>query len=142
MMPVNAAESAKAPKTAYIGTAGFTGDIKARVKTFEDACALVGEDPEDYKFSDGEPDEIAYRKLKVIAKALNNGWFPDWNNDGQLKWYPWFYLNSPGFRFCGSSFASTDASTGSGSRLRFASEELATYAGKQFIDLFRDYMTL
>ena len=129
-------------KTASFAATSFTGSITARVKTFKDACDVLGIDSNDEAFSYGESDEIAYAKLKVITKALNQGWVPDWNNDKQLKWYPWFYMNNPGFRFYVSVYASACASTGSGSRLRFASEELATYAGKQFLDLYRDYMTM
>jgi hypothetical protein len=74
--------------------------VTDRVKTFEDACAEVGEDPTDENFSEGTVDEIAYKKIKVIVRALNEGWKPDWNNSNQYKWYPWFYLNEPsGFRF-------------------------------------------
>ena len=149
MTPLKTSADLRANCSAGPSRQPFTGDMKAwetyitgRVKTFEGACAEVGEDPHDEKFSDGEPDELAYRKLKVIAKALNNGWVPDWNNGNQSKWYPWFYMDSPGFRFRVSSYAAAYAVAGAGSRLRFASEALSTYAGKQFLDLFRDYMTL
>jgi hypothetical protein len=71
----------------------FSGKITDRIKTFEDACAEVGEDPEHDKFTEGTPDEIAFKKIKVITKALNEGWLPNWNNSGERKWYPWFYLD-------------------------------------------------
>jgi|GEM_PF-184966 len=149
MTPLKAGEAFKADTTAASTRAPFAGDMKAwetyivgRVKTFENACAEVGEDPNDYNFSEGTPDEIAYKKLKVIAKALNNGWEPDWNNGNQAKWYPWFYLDTPGFRFNVSHFTYSAALAGSGSRLRFASEILSNYAGKQYLELYRQYMTL
>lgn len=115
----------------------FTGKITDRIKTFEDACSEVGEDPEDDKFEEGAPDEIAFKKIKVIVRALNEGWTPDWNNNGQYKWSPWFYLNSPGFRFSFSLFSHSASYSASGSRLCFKSEELATYAGKTFLSLYQ-----
>ncbi|MFT3704672.1 MAG: hypothetical protein QM802_20070 [Agriterribacter sp.] len=117
----------------------FSQKITDRIKTFEDACAEIGEDPVNPKFIIGEPDEIAYRKLKVIIKVLNEGWVPDWNNSSQYKWRPWFYLNAPGFRFSGTSYVFTHSTVGS--RLCFKSEELCEYAANQFIDIYKDYFT-
>jgi len=129
-------------KSANVDCIRPNGDVKVRIKTFADACAELGMDVNNEEFLYGERDEIAYAKLKVITRALNQGWVPDWNNDNQLKWYPWFFMNNPGFRFLVSYYTRTAAYAGAGSRLRFASEELATYAGKQFLDLYRDYMTM
>lgn len=124
------------------GSAAFIQQkITDRVKSFEDACDVLGIDPEDV-FDDciDASDEIAFKKLKVIVKALNEGWIPNWNNSDQRKWYPWFYMDDPGFRFfdslCGLLF------TVVGSRLCFASEEISNYAGNQFIDLYKLLFTL
>jgi hypothetical protein len=76
----------------------FSQKITDRVKTFEDACEIAGVDPRDRKFLDAAEDEIAYSKLRVIISVLNEGWTPDWDNSRQYKYYPWFYLDSPGFR--------------------------------------------
>jgi hypothetical protein len=114
-----------------------------KIKTFEDACSAANEDPNDPKFSTGTVDEIAFKKLKVITKALNPvGFKPDWNNSNQYKWTPWFYMNSPGFRFNGSICDVTGTGTTGGSRLCFASEEISNYAGKQFLSLYSDMMIL
>ena len=54
-------------------------DITKRVKTYADACAVLGIEPMNEAvlvklgFTN---DEIAYRKLKTIAEALNEGWRP------------------------------------------------------------------
>ena len=34
--------------------------------------------------------EIAYKKLEIIAKALNFGWCPNWADFDECKYYPWF----------------------------------------------------
>lgn len=55
-------------------------DITKRVKTYADACAVLGIEPmnETVLAKLGfTKDEIAYRKLKTIAEALNEGWRPD-----------------------------------------------------------------
>ena len=51
-------------------------DVTERIKTFADAAKAVGiEDPEEWEeqHSDLEPDVLAYFKLRIITKALNEG---------------------------------------------------------------------
>lgn len=120
------------------GETTFTEKITDRIKTFEDACELLGFSP---AFSDLDgPDEIAYKKLKIIIRALNEGWVPDWNNSNQRKWAPWFEYSSSGFRFHAAAYALTYTDSTGGSRLCFASEELAIYAAKQFVDLYNQFL--
>jgi len=117
----------------------FSVKITDRVKTYEDACSELGETPlneSELKSAGFTTDEINYRKLKTVTKALNEGWVPDWNNDKQQKWYPYFRLSSGVFVFCGAGYGYSFASAGDGSRLCFKSEELAEYAGKQFLDIY------
>lgn len=129
----------KATFEATFGKEFFSQKITDRVKTFEDACEILGVDP-DAVDNYSEPDEKAYCMLKIIARALNEGWEPDYNNESQRKWYPWFYLNEPGFRLrgCCYDFARTDV----GARLVFKTEELARYAANQFQGLYSDYLEL
>lgn len=118
------------------------GDIKERVKTFEDACAVLGIEPESVTVSTDTKDEAAFKKLKVIVKALNEGWKPDYFNTSEAKYYPWFKMNVSGaplgFSFHGYVYAY--ATTNVGARLVLKSRELAEYAGKQFEDIYRDYL--
>ena len=125
----------------------FQKDIKERIKTFDDVIRELGDDPEEFKNAISimeEPDEIAYVKLKLIAKALNEGWTPDWSNGEWDKWYPWFNMDnsSSAGRF---SFGGADGQfsvSGVGSRLCFKSEELADYAGTQFLELYRELFVI
>jgi hypothetical protein len=123
------------------------------IKTFEDACKVERLDPKkvipDFKAYPREDRKgmIAHAKLVIIAKALNkvanNGkrWKPDWNNGTWDKYYPWFVMGgSSGFRLYGFDGWLSDSSVGS--RLCFCSSELAKYAGKQFIKLYKEYFTL
>jgi hypothetical protein len=113
--------------------------ITDRVKTYEDACEVLAVDPNVGYF--GTPDEIAYSKLKRIVRALNEGWTPDWNNENERKWSPWFYLNSPGFRFSASYCDFTNTNATGGSRLCFKTEELSTYAAKQFLEIYKTLLS-
>ena len=67
--------------------------VTDRVKTFEDACHESGIDPEQYmsKYEDEPADVIAYMKLRVICKALNEGWTPQFVK-GEFRYFPYFYL--------------------------------------------------
>lgn len=90
-------------------------DITKRVKTYADACAVLGIEPmnETVLAKLGfAKDEIAYRKLKTIAKALNEGWRPDWANSNEYKYWPWFVYNPA---YAGFSCAGT---IGTGLRMR------------------------
>ncbi len=116
----------------------FFRKITDRVKTFEDACKVLGIDPADqYCDRHDSPDDIAYKKLKVIIRALNERWTPDWNDSNQAKYWNWFYFDSPGFRFDDADYDYANSYVGS--RLCFRSEELAEYAAKQFLDLYKQF---
>jgi hypothetical protein len=114
------------------------GQITARIKTFEDACKETGINP---VFNESDtPDEIAYKKLKVIAKALNEGWEPNWDNEDEYKYYPYFDMRNNSFSFSDSYYWHSFTSVGS--RLCYRSSKLAVYAGTQFNDLYKDLMVL
>lgn len=123
------------------GKSFFTTNPMECIKTFEDACEAMGEDSANEKFTTGTTDEIAYKKLKVICAALNNGNTLSWENKDQRKWYPWFeYVAGSGFRFYGADCVCTITNTSGGSRLCYHSEQLAKYAGTQFIDLYNQLL--
>ena len=118
----------------------YSGKVTDRVKTYEDACEEIGEDPLNTKFTTGTLDEIAYRKIKVIAQALNECVSLCYANGDQKKWYPWFIYEGSGFRFCGTDYVLTYSFTAGGSRLCYATRELAEYAGTQFIELYNQLL--
>lgn len=125
-------------------------EITDRVKTYEDACKVLGVEPineQNAKAQGFRSDEIARRKLETIAAALNEGWKPDWNNTDQYKYYPYFYIqeNAKGKGSAGLSYAFTDYAAahsyaGLGSRLCFYASRLARYASNQFTDLYEQIL--
>lgn len=125
-------------------------EITDRVKTYEDACKVLGVEPineQNAKAQGFRSDEIARRKLETIAAALNEGWKPDWNNTDQYKYYPYFYIqeNAKGKGSAGLSYASTSNAASHtyayiGSRLCFYASRLARYASNQFTDLYEQIL--
>lgn len=146
-------------------------DVRKRIKTFEDACHEIGIDAEAWnrdKISLGlEPDVLAFLKLRIIVKALNEGWEPRFTED-ECRYYPWFILYtgeeynkldeeeksrvvyrsfSYAGAFGGVSYAYADdgssyANAFIGVRLAFKTSELAAYCGRQFLDIWADFVFL
>lgn len=117
------------------GIKTFQLEIKERIKTFDDVLREVEMSKEDFETSciGLEPDEVAYKKAKLVCKAYNENWQPDWTNSNEGKYYPWFKIGSSSgvgfsFRGCGVWCAASTV----GSRLCFKSSDLATHAGKLF----------
>ena len=110
-------------------------------------------------------DVVAYLKLRVIAEALNDGWEPQFTTD-EYRYYPWFYLYEQeeidrmddekkeiwlrGSHYgygsnCGIAYshcAWSHAQSVLSARLAVKSDEMAVYFGKQFIDIWADYVAL
>jgi hypothetical protein len=81
--------------------------ITERVKSYEDACKVLGEDPIDFRYrlcgGSASKDDLgihvsvsdkAYIKLETIIKALNEGWEPTFSKE-ELRWYNYFCIWYP-----------------------------------------------
>ena len=112
-----------------------------------------------------DADVVAYLKLRIIAAALNEGWKPQFTDD-EHRYYPWFVLYTEeeyneldeeeksrvvfrsnsyasadgGVAFSFANYDSSYSHTNIGSRLAFKNSDLARYAGKQFLDIWADYV--
>lgn len=111
-------------------------------------------------------DVVAYMKLRVITEALNEGWKPTFDED-EYRWFPWFRYYSKedidkmseeqkqklglvganayngsrsGLAFVNSHIDWSYTHAYLGSRLAYKSEALADYSGKQFKDIWVDYV--
>lgn len=116
-------------------------EITEKIKTYEDALKATGRP--DVPDMSAFPEDMrkhftALYKMVVIVEALNEGWKPDWNNTGERKCFPWFWMSPSSFAFVASDCAYEYAIAGSGSRLKLKSYELADYCGKQFEDIWKD----
>ena len=84
--------------------------------------------------------ELALRKLIIITKALNNGWEPDWNNENQYKYFPYFDMRN-GVSFASVGYAWIFTYSAVSSLLCVDTEGKAKYLGRYFIDLYRILLT-
>ena len=123
------------------------------------------------KHKDDPKDVVAYHKLRIIAEALNEGWKLQYKED-EHRWFPWFYLYTKeeinrmkaeekkersllllwggyasfgacaglGYAYSDSAFSSSGADVGA--RLAVKSKKLAAYFGKQFIEIWADYVAI
>ena len=145
-------------------------NVIERIKTFEDACRELGIEAGEWindRTGLGlEPDATAYLKLRIICAALNEGWKPKFI-EGEFRYYPWFWLYTQdeiskmdgqkkqgrhliptgdyetgyaGLVFAGSNDSPSSASAYFGSRLCLKNKALAVYCGKQFIDIWADFL--
>lgn len=114
------------------------------------------------------PDLVAYLKLRIVTAALNEGWKPQYSVN-EFRWFPWFFVYSKeewenlhsekkakgrmfggrayhygtvfgGMVCIGADISSSNTYGYHPSAFAFKSMELANYCGKQFIDLWLDYV--
>lgn len=112
------------------------------IKTFEDACKKLGINPDqlpDVALIEFRKPIIAAYKLMIIYKAINDGWVPDWSNDDEYKYYPWFGILSSGFGFSGTYYDCGNSFSNVGSRLCTDTREKALYIAAQFEQEYKDY---
>lgn len=110
-------------------------------------------------------DVVAFLKLRIITEALNEGWHPKFTED-EYRYYPWFYIYTKeeydnfseeekrrcvgransnalavGGLVCSVAYSALSNSVSyDGVRLAFSNRDLAEYAGKQFIDIWADFV--
>ncbi|MBR5276820.1 MAG: hypothetical protein IKU35_06770 [Bacteroidaceae bacterium] len=143
--------------------------VTERVKTFEDAVRELGDEHpfvKEWHLGDGlSADLEAYLKLRIIAAALNEGWEPKFTTD-EYRYFPWFVLYTEeeynelsdedktlvvqrsyfysysygGVAFVYADYDSSYTFSAGGSRLAFKNSDLAKYAGKQFIEIYADFV--
>ena len=149
-------------------------NVMDRVKTFRDAVVELGNDDplvqqynQFYTELGDRMDQaiVAYRKLRIITAALNEGWEPQFTK-AEYRYYPLFAVlskeeyyalnddekqqcvgrsNNSASAYGGLVYADTfhisvASYTNDGVRLAFKTRELAEYAGKQFINIWADFV--
>ena len=109
--------------------------LSGKVAQFEDVARLVTDiNPKHIKAL------IALNELFTIAEAWNkeDGFVPDFSDNEQDKWFPWFRYDKDAARFLCVTTNRTPvtASASFGSRLCFKTSERAEQFGRQFADLY------
>lgn len=84
----------------------------------------------------------ALNKLFTIAEAWNKAddFVPDFSNQNQYKYYPWFVYDrdAAGFGSATAHYAATAARASIGSRLCFKTANRARQFGEMFADLYNE----
>lgn len=137
------------------------------IKTYEDACEALGEEPVGDLGDHIDKHIIALIKLETISRALwGKDWQPKPDPDGsKYFYYPWFALYTQsemdsmseedrgallgasahygalaGFGSLNAYLRSSPSHTGIGFRLCQETEEKAKYFGVQFKEIWADYL--
>ena len=137
------------------------------IKTYEDACEALGEEPVGDLGDHVDKHIIALIKLETISRALwGKDWQPKPDPDGsKYFYYPWFALYTQsemdsmneedrgallgarahygayaGFGCLKAAYRSSDSYAALGFRLCQETEEKAKYFGIQFKEIWADYL--
>lgn len=137
------------------------------IKTYEDACEALGEEPVGDLGDHVDKHIIALIKLETISRALwGKDWQPKPDPDGsKYFYYPWFALYTQsemdsmneedrgallgadanagaiaGFGFLRAAYRSSGSYAAIGFRLCQETEEKAKYFGIQFKEIWADYL--
>lgn len=119
-------------------------NTEKKIASYEDACRVLNIQPINEEVFNIFPKEdqrsmLAYHKLTVITRALNNGWKPNWDDQNEWKYYPLFRYVNAGLSCAHTFITATATNAYIGSRLCFPTSALAKYAAEHFADLYRDY---
>ena len=140
------------------------GEDNLMVRVYQTLIARAGKTEQSLAEWMGK-DVVAFLKLRIITEALNEGWHPKFTED-EYRYYPWFYIYTKeeydnfseeekrrcvgrafshayangGLVYSNAVSASSGSYAYSGVRLAFSTRKLAEYAGKQFIDIWADFV--
>jgi hypothetical protein len=120
-------------------------EINVTVNSFESACKYLNRST-DMTYDNKHYKAIqALYKLVTIAEAWNkaDNFVADFNDDYQYKYYALFLINENG-KYSGIELPPYYLSslTSIGARLCFKTSERAEQFGKQFIDLWNDFLII
>jgi hypothetical protein len=126
-------------------------EVNERTNSFDKACEYLGEkNRDDCYYCEKENRHYAaiqsMFKLVTIAEAWNKAddFTPDFSNESQYKYFPWFVYRgaSAGFADASANYWASNSYTYVGSRLCFKTRERAEQFGRQFIDLWNDFLLI
>ena len=140
------------------------GEDNLMVRVYQTLIARAGKTEQSLAEWMGK-DVVAFLKLRIITEALNEGWHPKFTED-EYRYYPWFYIYTKeeydnfseeekrrcvgraydvasalgGLVYSSVNNASSYSFASNGVRLAFSNRDLAEYAGRQFIDIWADFV--
>lgn len=114
--------------------------ITDRIKTMDDVYSEFGIDKTTFEKSFTFKEDLDAAKIRLITKAFNEGWEPNWSNSSEYKYVPYFQILGVGFSHSYYGYWYTFSNVGS--RLCFKSKELCLFAIKQFKTEFENYFII
>ena len=119
-------------------------NIMDRIHGFNDILELAGTNLREFdkKFGHLSAPKYALEQLELIATVLNEGWYPNWGDSNEYKYYPYFVWDKSrsGFGFSYAGYNYVYSLTSVGSRLVFRNAKLAEFAGKLFMEIYNTYI--
>ena len=100
------------------------------ILSFDEVCEQLGVENNNHLSS--------FEKLKLISKVANQGWYPNWNNTNENKYFPYFEYKEGVFSFYTVYFNLATVSVPSA--LLYQSNDLAYFMGAYYFDLYEDYL--
>jgi hypothetical protein len=97
------------------------------INSFEDACEKLGLNP---------TNELSVDRIKIIIRALNDGWYPHWKDSNEYKYFNYFTTDG-GFSFYAVSYDTTTLSVPSALYLR--TRQLAEHCAKIALKEYEEY---
>jgi hypothetical protein len=117
-------------------------NILQKVKNFSDILKISGKTLKTllpYQ-NPKNPTEIktnAFIKIKLIEEVLNQGWIPNWENNYEYKYYPYFILKNKNWTPDSVYFFEVC----SGAVGFYQNKEISDFVGKTFLKEYIEFLT-
>jgi hypothetical protein len=121
----------------------YSVKVTERIKTFEDVLEDQNVTMEAFirRIENDTEDEAAYKRMKLISRALNELKEGE-ELDPSKTWYTPYFNRDSGPGFSRSYYDYLHTFTCVGARLSFKSSELAIYAGNTFPEIYKPFMVI
>ena len=100
------------------------------ILSFDEVCEQLGVENNNHLSS--------FEKLKLISKVANQGWYPNWKDTNEHKYFAHFEYKEGVFSFYGVGYNTTGVYVPS--TLLCQSDDLAYFMGVYYFDLYEDYL--
>lgn len=124
------------------------------IKTMDDVFAATGRNKEEFekKIADLPEDVQAFMLLRLIRKALNPTWIPNWADTNEWKYFPYFSIEIPagvgsasngsdlGVSCLHSINVASYSSAACGGALASENREIAIWFGEHFAEIWKGYL--
>lgn len=97
--------------------------------TYEEVCRRLGE----VEINDENKKVESFKRIKQIERYFNQGWEPNWSNNNEPKWFPYFDFKNGWWVFFDSRLVFYCSVFQVGF---YKNEEISNHVGIYFIDIY------